>query len=355
MAVLAAGVVLFAVLAVFVQMRVLAYTTKKEIVVISGTVIDEDNLRTFTELTKPHQKAYCDKQGYGYKFVEATPHSYTGTVSSCIVHRERLGFQVNEGNKTILDVKDERGYWLKTHLLVLELKKKRTDVQAYVWVDDDAVFLTDEPYLSDLLHGLITKGKHIGIGEDREHSAYVNTGFLLVRNTPEALNFLNAVNTWGDMERRGDLSEVVHPPCDDPVIPKWLKQCKQNHDCLHEQQAFAELYRWDATNQDPLVWFDNTDPWLHETDKGKRLMAQLRIASKNAKGLMDVYPYSDGYNILYGKPMPLWYKQIRTPRMVQASGLDDNAERRNVIQDLLDWKKRQMPYGLKCARGLTRC
>lgn len=349
-----------AVMAAVVYMLVLAhakYVTKKmeTILVISGTVTDKTNLRTFTDLTKPNQKEYCDKQGYGYKFVEATKTSFTGTISSCIAHKERLGFQVNEGNETILDVKDELGYWLKIHLLVLELKKKRTDVQAYVWVDDDAVFLTDEPYMSDLLQELVSKDKHIGIGEDREHSAYVNSGFLLVRNTPEALQFLNAVNTWGDMERRGDLPST----CSDPVIPKWLKRCKQNHDCLHEQQAIAELLKWDATKQDPVVWFDDTSPWLKTTDKGKQLMDQLAINAKNAKRLMKVYPYSDGYNILHGKPMPMWSKEqiIRTPRMIQASGIKNNAERRRVIQALLNWKKTksstQMPQGLKCAIGLA--
>lgn len=123
-------------------------------------------------------------------------------------------------------------YWHKILMLIDKLRFSSNKV--VVWLDDDGIVNTDSDMIEKYLS--VYKDSDLIIVRDPEDFAYVNTGFMIVRNTPNSMRLLHQLLEIG-LEGRTSKDD----PENNWFASSHLLKCKQAYHCLHEQQAFQEL------------------------------------------------------------------------------------------------------------------
>ncbi len=152
-------------------------------------------------------------------------------------------FTYFDGNLSAIDKqnggRDRVPYWIKIYMILDLLEQPKNRV--LVWLDDDGIVSDNgnenmiERYLREY------PSRDLIIALDRNQFAVLNSGSMIIRNTPGVRKLFKEVLQVGEEQRC----------CFDDKNEKQfrtLMSCKQSYACVHEQQALQELY--DGTRRD---------------------------------------------------------------------------------------------------------
>lgn len=163
-------------------------------------LISGGDVRPWTASVRFNHEAFAAAHGYTYQFVE-------GNAAS-----------------------PRQAYWSKVKLLLDALTAPASGDNGehtsdwVLWIDDDIVItdLANSEMVMEWQEEMMRAGKVLSVTRDSAEFTMLNTGMILVRNTPAALQLMREL--WG----RGK---------------GFLGECPQSR-CLHEQQALRSMYEY---------------------------------------------------------------------------------------------------------------
>lgn len=176
--------------------------------------------RPWTEQIRRNHQDYCDRNRIIYT-------NHVGSVPSM--------------------PKDIQSQWLKIYFLLQELQKQQVNVNTVVWMDDDIVITSPFDFIRAFENELNQAGKHIYIATDTGDPNQVNTGIMLLRNTPETIEMLKLIQ-----------SMTNQPVYENNKQVSTLGTCP-NQSCLHEQEAFNLLLRTNPKFREKVMIFNSVD------------------------------------------------------------------------------------------------
>lgn len=261
---------------------------REHILLISGGDVNEK--RTYPLLTRENFKILAQERSYKFQH-------YSGNLASPFV-----------------------GYWHKIYMILDKMNVPENRV--IVWLDDDGVVDVKSDFIEKVLKNY--PNADLIMASDPEEHAYLNSGFMIVRNTYNSLAILRRILDLGAMGRADS---------DDPV-ENWfaknhLRRCVQEYNCLHEQQALKELYLGnylDSRGEHPLA---NPLP--------KQLKDKILVIPQI--GELEAHPYQVNLLLKNGAYTPL-------------SGKNANGSLETLSPDqygLRAQQRLQLPFFVQCA------
>lgn len=187
-----------------------------QILLISGGDVHKERL--FPLLVHHAYQKFAEKSGYRFSYFEGN----------------MAGIDFPHGGRY------RQPYWNKIYLLLDRLEDEKNKV--IVWMDDDGI-IGEVGGKGNMIERYLEKypDQDLIIAQDPQEYAFLNTGIMIVRNTPLMKELLLETLKVGEESR-----EVIDDGYDEkghrsPYMSS-LMACKQSFHCLHEQQALQELY-----------------------------------------------------------------------------------------------------------------
>jgi hypothetical protein len=223
------------------------------------------------------------------------------------VHNWGYRFQTFSGNLADGCV----GYWHKIFMILDQMEHPENKV--IVWFDDDGVVSKTSNMIEQYLDAYPNKGMVIAV--DPEAFAYVNTGAIIIRNSIKMRELMVEMLKVGEEKRK-----VGHGWEYDNGKLQTLQECAQQHLCLHEQQALAELLKKERT----------VGPGWHET--------VFRSTTQDWAQVVQVVPQID---LLTQRNMNLFYKNDFNFKLMGRDNIHSNQK--------VEYRFQQAPFFVQCA------
>jgi hypothetical protein len=272
--------------------------TKVKIVTFS-----DDNIKGYASISEGINKTYAAKHGYNFEAYH---------------------------NKVLGDEWDVQ--WEKVRILNEELKKK--DNSYVVWIDADAAFnLHDIPLESYMGRGDITVS-HDGVNKReymeeavRDEPWYVNTGVVIVKNTPWSQTFVKRwMDEAGQFKKGSDLQD--QDKFVDMLKKGWEEDNLSSHINVLGPKAINSEYNNDTQNT--FVWHLMKRDESYRKTKFNELLA--RITNEKPDDISDMDKVKNAYDSRFrsdsSKHSPVLIVMMYDDGIIDYSAVAENVNRK---------------------------